>query len=262
MIPNQSNQHTIRHLLDIIRYRAFAELRAEGSRTYAGYLWWILQPLLMFGVYYIAFKYVMHNDTENFAVFLFAGIVLWQWFSVTVLRCADSLIAARGLMQQVNLHKSVYPFSIIMTNMVKFAITFVLLCVVLIIAGFTPTLVWFTLPVLLAIELLIICAVGCFSAMISPFIPDFRHVLATLLQLMFFISGIIYDLSILPERIQSVLGLNPMAIVISETRGVLMYSEIPDPGILLISVIQAAALLCISLSLLHRFDKTYPKISK
>lgn len=254
------NQIRFRHLYDVIVYRAFAELRAEGTRTYAGYLWWILNPLLMFGVYYIAFNYVIRNRTPDFALFMFTGIVIWQWFHVSVLRCAGSLIAAKPLMQQVNLHKSVFPFSIIMVNTMKFGITLALLIIVLLIAGHTPGWSWITLPVLLIVLLSVIAAAGSFSAMISPFIPDFQYVLTTILHLMFFISGIIYDLSILPERIRSVLQLNPMAIMISQIRQVLMYNEFPHWNVLLIPAAQSLVVLTISLMLMHRFDKVYPKI--
>lgn len=260
MQAHATRLNSFRHLANIVLYRAVAELRAEGTRTYAGYLWWIIQPLLMFGVYYIAFGYVLADRTENFAVFLFTGIVLWQWFSVTVLRCSGSLITARGLMQQMNLHKSVFPFSIIMVNLVKFSFSFVILIIVLAMAGFPPTWLWLVLPLLLVLELVVISAVGCFSAMISPFVPDFQHVLSTVLHLMFFVTGIIYDLSVLPEKYQAILKLNPMAIVISETRGIMMNNQHPDYSLLLISLTQAIALLTVSLFLLHKFDKVYPKI--
>lgn len=250
----------LKHLYHVIVYRALAELRAEASRTYAGYLWWIFHPLLMFGVYFIAFNYVMANRTENFALFLFTGIVLWQWFSVSILRCSNSIIAARPLMQQVNLHKSVFPFSIVLVNTIKFGITFVILIIVLQIQGFHPGINWLTLPLLFFVELLVILAAGCFSAMISPFIPDFQHILTTILQLMFFVSGIIYDLSLLPDRLHAILRLNPMAIVIVEIRNVLMYNQTPQWENLLIPILESAVLLCISLMLIHRYDKVYPKI--
>jgi len=250
----------LRHLYHVITYRALAELRAEASRTYAGYLWWIIQPLLMFGVYYIAFNFVMANRTENFAIFLFTGIVLWQWFSVSVLRCSGSLITAKPLMQRVNLHKSVFPFSIIMVNTVKFGVTFVILVCVLSFAGFTPGRAWLVLPILFLIELLVIMAVGCFSAMISPFVPDFQHILTTVMHMMFFVSGIIYSLDQLPDRIQAILGLNPMAILITEIRNVLMYNQMPGWSTLMIPIAESVVLLVCSMMLIHRFDKVYPKI--
>jgi lipopolysaccharide transport system permease protein len=250
----------LNHLSNVVIYRALAELRSEATRTYAGFLWWIIQPMLMFGVYYLAFNFVIENRTENFAIFLFTGIVLWQWFSVSSLRCSGSLIAAKPLMQQVNLHKSVFPFSIILVNTAKFGITFAILLVVLQIAGFLPGWSWVTLPLLLLVELLVICAVGCFSAMISPFVPDFQHILNTVLHLMFFVSGIIYDLSIMPDPIRQILEFNPMAIIIGETRNVLMYNQFPDWGMLMIPILEAGVLLAFSLMLMHRYDKVYPKI--
>lgn len=252
--------NTLRHLVDVIWYRALAELRAEAKRTYAGYLWWVINPLLSFAVYYIAFNFIMASRREHFATFLFTGIVLWQWFQVSVQRCSGSLIAAQSLMQQVNLHKAVFPYSIILVNTVKFAVTLLILFAVLTAAGFYPGRAWLTLPILLLVELLIIAACGCFSAMISPFVPDFQYILMTLLQLLFFLSGIIYDLSILPDRLRTVLELNPMAIVIDQTRTVLMHNQFPDWWVLLIPVGQSAVLLAISMALLHRFDKLYPKV--
>ncbi len=260
MDSSEAKISKLRHLSHVVGYRAIAELRAEASRTYAGYLWWVIHPLLMFGVYYIAFNFVMGNRTENFAIFLFTGIVLWQWFSVSVLRCSGSLIAAKPLMQQVNLHKSVFPFSIILVNTIKFGVTLAILFVVLGSAGFFPGWAWVTLPILLMILLLVILAAGCFAAMISPFIPDFQHVLTTVLHLMFFVSGIIYDLSLLPDRLGAVLGFNPMAIMIGEIRGVLMYNQFPAWNLLLIPIIESVFLLVVSIKLIHRYDKVYPKI--
>ncbi len=248
------------HSTHVILYRAIAELRAEATRTYAGYMWWLIQPLLMFGVYFTAFNYVLNVQRKDFAVFLFCGIVLWQWFAVSVQRCAGSLIASQSLMQQVNLHKSVFPLSIVLVNSVKFLVTLLILFAVLIIAGHTPGVSWVTLPLLLIIELLLIAGFGCFAAMISPFVPDFQHILATILQLAFFISGIIYDLSVLPERYQSILGVNPMAVLIEQTRGVLMDNTMPDLLAMVNPIVFGGLMLIVSFALLHRFDKVYPKL--
>ena len=250
----------IRQAVQVVWYRAFSELRAEATRTYAGYLWWILQPLLMFCVYYVAFNYVLRNRREDFAVYLFSGIILWQWFSASVQRSARSLISARSLMLQVNLHKSVFPFSIILINSVKFLVTLGILFVVLMIAGDTPSWVWLMLPLVLIVELIVIAGFGCFTAMLSPFIPDFQHILTTVLHLAFFLSGIVYDLANLPERVRRVLAFNPMAMVIEQARAILLHDTMPDATKLIIPVIMGGMMLVISFALLHRFDKVYPKI--
>jgi lipopolysaccharide transport system permease protein len=261
ILKQDANRSAVMHAVHVVWYRAIAELRAEATRTYAGYLWWIIQPLLMFFVYFIAFRYVLNVQQENYAVFLFSGIILWQWFSVTVQRCAGSLIASRALMLQVNLHKSVFPLSIIIVNSVKFMVTLLILVSVLFMAGIEPGLAWIALPAVLIVQLMLIAACGCFSAMLSPFVPDFQHILATLLHLAFFVSGILYDLSVLPEKYQRILGHNPMAVIIEESRNVLLLNLWPDFIALATQLIIAASILSVSMLLIHRFDKVYPKLS-
>ena len=258
---NASSTFPPRHTANVIWYRAIAELRAEATRTYAGYLWWILQPLLMFLVYYVAFNFILKRRQEGFAVFLFSGIVLWQWFSVTILRCSGSLIGSRALMQQVSLHKSVFPLSVMLVNSMKFLVTLLILFVVLWIGGHKPGMTWLLLPLVLSIEFLVIAGFGCFAAMLSPFVPDFKNILTTILHLSFFLSGILYSVSILPQQYQSVLRFNPMAVIIEQTRRILMTNSMPDFSQLLIPTFIGAAMLTISLLLIHRFDKLYPKLS-
>ena len=164
-------------------------------------------------------------------------------------------------MLQVNLHKSVFPLSIMMVNSVKFLVTLLILFAVLLIAGIEPGAAWFALPVVLLVQLVLIAACGCFSAMLSPFVPDFQHILATILHLAFFVSGILYDLSVLPERLQTILSFNPMAVIIAESRNILLYNQWPDFGSLGVQLLIAIVLLTCSMMLIHRFDKVYPKLS-
>lgn len=261
MHPQPAHAHSaLLHLLNVVLYRAIAELRAEATRTYAGYLWWLIQPLLMFAVYFVAFNTILGDRREDFAVFLFTGIMIWQWFAVTVQRCAGSLIASQSLMQQVNLHKSVFPFSIMLVNTIKFMVTLLILMLLLSFVGHPPGFNWFYLPLVLLIEFIVIAGFGCFSAMITPFVPDFQHMLVTILHLAFFVSGVIYELDMLPDRYSAVLGLNPMSVVIEQSRRVLMDNLAPDFTSLLLPLLIGTALLAISLGLIHRFDKVYPKI--
>ena len=70
----------MRRFWHLIWYKAMAELKAENTRHYAGYLWWILTPILHLGVYYIIFSWFRKQD-ENYVAFLFIGIVAYNWFS-------------------------------------------------------------------------------------------------------------------------------------------------------------------------------------
>ncbi len=250
----------IRQLLNVIFYRAIAELRAEATRTWAGYAWWIIQPLLGLAVYYVAFSYILSRKQEDYVMFLFIGIVLWQWFQLSVQRCSMALVVSQGLMQQVDLHKSVFPLSIVLVNTVKFSVTLVLLLAVLIFSGHHVTLAWLGIIPLLLLELLLIVGTSCAVAAISPFFPDFEPILGNILQMMFFLSGIFYDLSNLPAKLAVWLAFNPMAVLIMQFRKIVLEAQWPAWNSLLTPLVISLVILTVSLAVIHRYDKVYPKL--
>ncbi len=249
-----------RHLRDVVSYRAAAELRAEASRTFIGYVWWIIHPLISLGVYYVAFQLIMKRGGDGYALFLFSGIIFWQWFQMSVLRCSGALIAARALIQQVRLHKVTFPLSVVLVNLFKFGITFVLLCVVLALNGHFPGWHWLSLVPLLLTQILLVVGIGCSVAAISPFFPDFQLILETTFQLLFFLSGIFFDVSTLSGPLHAVLEFNPMAVLISEYRTVMLDGSWFDPARIIIPLIQGAGAVCFGLWLLNRNDKVYAKL--
>ncbi|MDP8219081.1 MAG: hypothetical protein P9M03_10185 [Candidatus Theseobacter exili] len=97
-------------------YKAYAELQAESERTYAGFVWWILDPIFTLTVYYLVFQGVVSRGSENFVIFLCVGIVTWRWMQNTVMQSSTSILAGGGLMQQVYLPKIVFPTAIILSD--------------------------------------------------------------------------------------------------------------------------------------------------
>jgi len=180
---------------------------------------------------------------------------------MSVLRSCGSLIGSQNLMQQVDLHKSVFPLSIVLVNCVKFVITLVLLLFVVMIFGHTPNWTWLALIPLLLVEVFLIAGLSCGAAAISPFFPDFRIILETALHLMFFLSGIFFELDRLPERFSAVLDYNPMAVLIVAFRKVLLHGQWPEWGSLSIPLIEAVAILFVAMIMLRSFNKVYPKLS-
>lgn len=223
----------MKHFFDLVFYKAIAELRAENSRAMAGYLWWVLDPLMTLGVYYAVFGFLRPNK-GNFIVYLFTGIILWRWFSATVKRSANSLYVNRNLMLQVNLNKMILPLSIVVIDMIKFCITLLLLFILLFSIGEFPNMSWLGIPVLLATELFLIIACSFVVAAITPLFPDFQNILNTLLMLMMYSSAIFYSLDALPENIQAVLQYNPMASIIKQFRLIVVDANFIDMKMLVV----------------------------
>jgi lipopolysaccharide transport system permease protein len=246
---------------NLVWYRAAAELKSEGTRTYAGYLWWILEPLLTLAVYYIAFNYIYKSPPDNFLVFLFSGIVIYRFFAGTVSRSATSITEGQGLMQLVYVHKSIFPLSVVLVNLVKFLITMLLVVAVVWACGIAPTSAYLSLPILILFQLLLTSGAAMVCAATTPFFPDFNLILGTLLNLLIFLSGVFYDVSKLSPKMQALIRYNPMAALIEQYRMVLLHGQWPQVGPMIPAILECAILLVVGGLLIHRFNRYFPKLS-
>ena len=246
---------------NIIYYRSLAELKAEASNNYAGYIWWVLQPFLALAVYYVAFRWLVPYPDDRFTLFLFIGITVWQLWANTLIRSCAALITYRPLMLQLNIEKYVFPVSICIVNLVKFLTAFTLLLLLAPFLGGAVSAALMTLPLLLLLLLLLTCGTGMILAAVTPFCPDMVLVVEFLLHLMMFLSGVFFDLTLLPEEIQKVLAFNPLAVIISQLRRVMMDGCFPDWQSLAGPVLWTCILLTVGGWMLKHFGKQYPRMT-
>ncbi|MDM8547028.1 ABC transporter permease [Candidatus Venteria ishoeyi] len=247
---------------ELVLYKTYADLKAESERTYLGFLWWVFEPILFMGVFYVIFGLLMKRGTEDFVPFLLIGLTTWQWLKSCISHGALSITNGRHLMQRVHLPKVIFPIVVILTDSVKFVFIFVLLLIFLWLSGYTPNLNYWALPLVLFTQLLVIIAVTLLEAAIVPFVPDLRFVIETVLHALFFLTGIFFNAAdIVPEEFKFYFYLNPMANLIEDYRNILMYDRLPDFSSL--AVIAACSLFTIWLAvrIIKRYEYVYPRIS-
>src|SRR5690606_21854583 len=97
------------HYIDLMFYKAYAELRAEATRAYLGFLWWFLEPVLFLAIFYAIFETGLRRGGAAFVPFLLCGLVPWKWFASTVMGCANVMSRNYGIIQQVYVPKLVLP---------------------------------------------------------------------------------------------------------------------------------------------------------
>lgn len=209
-------------------FRTVAELRAESKRSYAGLLWWIIRPLLSLAVYGVVFGLIFKVKQEHFLLFLFSGIIGWEWFSSSTQRCATSVLSNRPLMLLVKVNPMLFPVSICLVDFVKFLLGLLILLVAAAIWG--PGFGWsiLMLPVIVLAELLLCMGAGLIVSSITPFLPDFAMILTTVMQLLMFLSGVFYRIDSLPARLRPLIALNPVAVMLEQYRLVILEHSMPD----------------------------------
>ena len=249
-----------RRFIDILLFKAYADIRAERERTYLGFLWWIFEPLTYMLVLWLAFDVILSRGGEGFVLFVLVGLVPWQWFKSTVTHGANSVLGARKLIQQVALPPVLFPLVTIMTDAAKFSVVLVLLLAVLMVTGEGRSLMVLALPAVLLTELALICAATLWIAAVVPFLPDLRIVTETILTALMFLSGIFFSGRELPEPVRSWFFLNPVAFLLDQVRAVLLMGVAPDwkglATIFFLSVLAALA----AAAMIRRLSRHYPKL--
>jgi lipopolysaccharide transport system permease protein len=255
-----SRQRNWWNFVDLVLQKARAGLRAEASRGYLGVLWWVIEPVMYMGIFYIVFAHLFHRGDENYIMFLLSGLIVWKWFHATVTTGSNSLIANAGLMNQVYLPKIVFPLTAIAINTFKFLIILILFLTFLQFTSTKPSLTWILLPVLILTQLLLIVSVVSLLAAVMPFFPDLKVILDNIMMMLLFLSGIFFDIAGLPLSIQRYLYLNPMAELINMYRKLLLKGVPPDWGQIFLVISFSFTVMILSGWLFHRFDRVYPKI--
>jgi lipopolysaccharide transport system permease protein len=241
-------------------FRAVSELRSESTRTYAGFIWWFVEPLMLLAIYYLAFSVILRS--QRFLPYLFVGITAWRWFSATVTRCADSMSAGSKLMNLVYVHKSVFPFTITFVNTIKYALSLAVVAVFLAIYKIYPSVHWIALPVVLGAFFIFVMGMGTLLASITPFFPDFTLMLTSMLRAMMFLSGVVWDLSRIPKGsvAWSAVRWNPVAQALMQLRLILLDNQWPAWSSVGEVAVIGTIVLAIGLSLLSHWNWLYPKL--
>lgn len=246
--------------VELIFWKAMAELHAEAARAYIGILWWVAEPMLYMLAFYAAFGLGLRGGGEQAVFFLLCGLVPWKWFTSSVQNGAGSIQSNSGLIQQVYLPKVILPLISIFTNTLKFVVVLTLLMLIVSVFGHGPDVTWLSLPVVIVVELLLIVACGSLAASILPIFPDLKLVVDNGLMVLMFVSGVFFDMSRLPPQAQAVLRYNPLIPILEGFRAPLLRHEWPDWQALFWVAVASIAMYAVAIRILITYDRRYIKL--
>jgi len=250
-----------RYRLDLIWYRAVCSLEAEAARSYLGFLWWFIDPLLYLTVFYVVFAVVLNRGGDDFVAFLLAGLVIWKWFEASVKGGANSLTVNMGLIRQVYLKKIIFPVSAVIATSIKSLLVLAIFVLFLLLFGYEISNAWLYLPLLMVVQLCLILGVAIFLSAITPFFPDLTYFVNYGLTLMFFMSGIFFDVSGVDQQAAQFLALNPMLLLIDGYRSVLLEGNLPALIIFIYPLALGVVLWFCGVICLRRYDRLYARIA-
>ncbi|MDN6855239.1 ABC transporter permease [Pseudomonas sp. CAN2814] len=225
------------------------EFQARYRSSMLGALWTVLNPLAMILVYTVIFSQVMRarlpgvDDGLAYSVFLCAGLLTWGLFGEIVARSLTMFLDNANLLKKLNFPRICLPLIVLLNASANFAIILALFFGFLLITGRLPGVALLALPVLLAIQLIFAAGLGMVLGILNVFFRDVGQFFGIALQFWFWLTPIVYPLSILPPGIRAIVELNPMTALMHAYQEVFLRGAWPEWNSL-IPVAVLGVLLC------------------
>lgn len=247
---------------DLLFYHAGCALKAEFAKYRLHFLWWFLEPILNLGILYLVFGVFFASGVPNYALFLLTGLITWQWFANTVPHASRSIYGAMKMFQQFKVYPVHFPLCVFVQDTAKYlTVLAVFLLVVALLAPYPPSLLWFDLVPVMLVLALCVAGTAILVASLVPFLPDLAVVVPIIVQILFFASGIFFNIDgvVLPQH-RLILYLNPNTVCIKSMRDILIGGHHPNWLLLGCAALISLAIFFLGLLLVTRCRKIYPRI--
>jgi len=252
---------------ELIRYRElihiliWRDIKVRYKQTVLGAAWAIFQPFISMVVFSIFFGGLVKVPSDGFPypVFVYAGLVPWTFFANGLSGASSSLTGQSHLISKIYFPRIILPLATFGARLVDFAISIVILFVLMLYYSIIPTAQIALFPVMILVTLITAMGVGTFLSALEVTYRDVNHITPFLIQLWMYATPVIYPVSIVPEKWRWILALNPMAGIIDGYRACLLGHPVNWAG-LAISSAMALILLAIGVVYFKRVERRFADV--
>lgn len=227
------------------------EFQSKYQQSMIGAAWTVINPLAMIIIYTVIFSQIMRtrlpgNDSSfAYSIFLCAGILTWGMFAEIVGRGQNVFFEYANLIKKLSFPRICLPFIVVLNAGLNFAISFGLFTVFLVVTGNFPGWIFFSLFPVLAIQILFAIGLGITLGVLNVFFRDVGQFFGIVLQFWFWLTPIVYPITILPETGRALMAWNPMASLAVAYQTILVNGQGPLWGTLVYATI-TGLVLCIA----------------
>jgi lipopolysaccharide transport system permease protein len=240
------------HLFDLLRELVDRDMKLLYKRSALGIAWTLINPLLQLAVFSFVFRSVIPVNIPQFSSFAFSGLLIWTWTQTALFQATGLITSNRALIRQPNFPTAILPIVTTTTGLIHFLLALPVLIIFLAIDGIQPNPVLFYLPLLMVIQFFLTVSLAYPLAAINVTFRDTQHTLGVILQMLFYLTPIFYDLNSVPKEYQPLYQLNPMVPLIEAYRAILLKGTQPNWQALLVVSLIVAVLLPIGLGIFRR----------
>jgi lipopolysaccharide transport system permease protein len=253
------------HYRELLYFLVWRDIKIRYKQTALGVVWVVLQPVISMLVFSGLFGVLLNAPSSGvpYPVFVYAGLLPWTYFAGSLARSSTSLVDSRNLITKVYFPRLLVPLTGVLAGLVDFAVGFVVLILLMLLYGIVPTAAVVFLPAFLLLAMLTALGFGLWLSALNVRYRDIGYIIPFMVQIWLYLTPVIYSVSLIPERFQFLLGLNPMTSVVAGFRWALLGQAPATQSsiwIFVLSLVTMVVVLISSLVFFRRTERTFADI--
>lgn len=236
------------HYKDLLKQLVVKDLKLKYRRSFLGYIWSILNPLLIMVVMTVVFSSMFKNSIENYPVYLFTGQMMFNFMNQATHQAIHSVTGNGALLRKTYVPKYLFTVSKITSGLIDFMFSMGALWIVMIVTKADFYVSMLLIP-LIALQLYIFCiGLGLFLAQANVFFRDIQYIYNAVTTAWTYLTPIFYPLSALSEGLaEGIESFNPMYFYVVQFRDVVYYGKLPEIEIVMKGFIAAGIVLLLGI---------------
>jgi lipopolysaccharide transport system permease protein len=252
------------HFRELFYFFTWRDIKIKYKQTVLGFAWAILQPLVMMGIFTIFFGHALNIPSQDlpYPIFVFSGLLVWNTFSTGLTNAANSMVNNSTIIKKVYFPRLIIPVSSILVALFDFLMAFILFIALLIFYSqpVAASALW-CWPAALMITVIAIMGPGSWLAALNVKYRDFKYVIPFVIQILFFVTPIIYPVTLLKQPlVQFIIVLSPMYAAVELFRMPLTGIQ-PDMSLIAVSLASIVVLLLIGLIYFKRTENFFADLA-
>lgn len=210
------------------------EFQSKYRNSLFGAIWTVLNPLAMILVYMVVFSKVMNarlpgvDGTFSYGIYLCSGVLTWNLFAEIIGRSQSMFLDNANILKKLAFPRLCLPVIVVGSAFVNFSIIFSLFSIFLLLTDSFPGLVYLAVLPLITLLILFAIGLGMILGVLNVFFRDVGHFSGIFLQFWFWLTPVVYPISIIPDRFRALIAWNPMALIVQAFQAIFVQNQWPD----------------------------------
>lgn len=230
---------------DLLSILVLSSIKTRYKRSSLGVVWTLLNPLLQMTVLTIAFSSLFRSSLERYPIYLLTGLVCWNFFSQSTTLAMHSLLWGAGLLKRVYMPRTIFVVSAIANGLINLGLSLIPLLEIVLFLGHPVYPAWGFLPVAVLLSAAFSLGLSLILSVLAVFFSDVVELYQSLLQILLYLTPIIYPKEIIPARFAGFFELNPLYHLIELFRAPIYSGQLPSLRTILLAAVFSISTLLI-----------------